>query len=165
MQLDQILPNIYLGTCPESVTDIDWMPRQFGISAVLNLQTKDDFQAWQIDWDVLETHYRRAGIALRWISIRDFDWDDLQRRLPLAVEALAELVDSSQVAYVHCTAGVNRSPTVVIAYLHWVQHRPLAEALDYVMQRRPCDPSIEAIEKAVWGGDTPPETHSGYDPK
>ena len=49
MQLDQILPNIYLGTCPESVTDIDWMQRQFGISAVLNLQTKDDFQAWHMD--------------------------------------------------------------------------------------------------------------------
>jgi protein-tyrosine phosphatase len=165
MQLDQILPNIYLGTCPESVTDIDWMQRQFGISAVLNLQTKDDFQAWHIDWDALETHYRTAGIALRRISIRDFDWDDLQRQLPLAVEALVELVDCSQVAYVHCTAGVNRSPTVVIAYLHWVQHRPLAEALDYVMQRRPSNPSIEAIEKAVWDGDTPPEANSPDDPK
>ena len=28
MQLDQILPNIYLGTCPKSITDIDWMQRR-----------------------------------------------------------------------------------------------------------------------------------------
>ncbi len=51
--------------------------------------------------------------------------------------------------YVHCSAGMNRSPSTVVAYLHWTQGMTLDEALDVVMQRRFCDPYMDAIRQAT----------------
>jgi len=51
--------------------------------------------------------------------------------------------------YVHCSAGMNRSPSTVVAYLHWVGGMTLDEAVDVVMQRRFCDPYLDTIRQAT----------------
>ena len=48
--------------------------------------------------------------------------------------------------YVHCNAGINRSPSTVVAYLHWIEGMGLDEALDYVISQRPCDPYRDVIQ-------------------
>ena len=52
------------------------------------------------------------------------------------------------IVYVHCNMGVNRSPSIVIAYLHWVVGWDLEKATDHVMKCRSCDPYLDAIELA-----------------
>ena len=47
--------------------------------------------------------------------------------------------------YVHCNMGINRSPSIVIAYLHWVQGWDLEKATDHVLKCRSCDPYVDAI--------------------
>ena len=39
-------------------------------------------------------------------------------------------------------------PSTVAAYLHWVGGLGLDEAVDYVLQRHPCNPYVEAIRLA-----------------
>ena len=49
------------------------------------------------------------------------------------------------------TPGIGRSPTVVIAYLHWVENRDLEQAAGHVQSRRRCSPDLQAIRAAGEG--------------
>ncbi len=149
LDLDPILPDVYVGSCPLSADDVDRLRRDFGVTAVLNLQTEDDFDFWGIDWPRLAAHYRESGIEVRRVPVRDFDVDDLRRKLPDAVEALDELLRAGHTVYVHCSAGINRSPSTVVAYLYWIEGRSLDDALAHVLGCRSCDPYVDAIRLAV----------------
>ena len=148
MDVSQILLDLFVGSCPGSPADIDQLRQAFGVTAVLNVQTDDDMVIWGIDWDGLESHYQTTSIEVRRVPVRDFDPDDLRRKLPVCVELLDELLDLGHVVYLHCNMAVNRSPTIVIAYLHWVQGWTLEKAIAHVMKCRSCDPYVEAIRLA-----------------
>ena len=64
MDASQILPNLFVGSCPTSPKDIGRLKRN-GITAVLSVQTEDDLANWGVDWEVLKTHYDQAGIEIR----------------------------------------------------------------------------------------------------
>jgi protein-tyrosine phosphatase len=149
MDVDQMLPRLFVGSCPTDPADIDSLGTNVGITAVLNLQTEEDFDSWGIDWHEMEAAYRRCGIELRRVPVQDFSPADLRRKLPAGVEALDELLRAGHTVYVHCNGGVNRSPSIVVAYLHWVQGMGLNKALAYVTKRRSCDPYAEAIRLAT----------------
>lgn len=149
MNFDQILPKIYVGTCPMDGSDVDELG-QAGVTAVLNLQTDEDFDCWGIRWEELDARYRQSKIEVRRVPVRDFDPEALRRGLPDCVRTLDELLheDAGYTVYVHCSAGINRSPTTVIAYLHWVEHWDLDKAVAHVTRCRACDPYVEAIRLA-----------------
>ncbi len=148
MDLNEILPELLLGSCPRCADDVDQLKREHGITAVLNLQTEDDFRYWEIDWARLEARYRQSGITVCRVPVRDFDRDDLRERLPECARVLDELMRAGHRVYVHCSAGMNRSPSAVIAYLHWYEGRDLDEAVRHVTRRRSCDPYVDAIRQA-----------------
>jgi len=149
MDLDQVLPQVYVGSCPLCAADIDDLKQDYGITAVLNVQSKEDFAYWGIQWGELEAHYRRQGIEIRRVPVRDFDRDDLRRNLRDCVKTLDELVRAGHKVYVHCSAGINRSPSTVVAYLHWVEGQSLEEAMAHVTGCRSCDPYLDAIRLAI----------------
>jgi protein-tyrosine phosphatase len=103
---------------------------------------------WGIDWPRLESHYQTTGIDVRRSPVQDFDPDDLRRSLPKCVEALDDLLGEGHMVYLHCNMGVNRSPTIAIAYLHWIQGWSLEKATDHVLKCRSCDPYVDAIRLA-----------------
>jgi protein-tyrosine phosphatase len=119
------------------------------ITPVLNLQTDEDFASWGIDWHEMEGAYRRRGIELRRVPVQDFNPEELRQKLPACVQALDGLLRAGHAVYVHCNAGMNRSPSTIVAYLHWVRGMPFNEAVEYVMKRHPSDPYIEAIRLAT----------------
>jgi protein-tyrosine phosphatase len=148
MDVHEILPELFLDGCPRTSEDVDALVEQ-GITAVLSLQTDDDLAHLGIDWDQLHARYSEVGIEARRVPIRDFDDDDLRDRLPEGVRVLEELLNDDQVVYVHCTAGVNRSPSVVICYLYWSLGWCVAEAERHVRKRHPCAPMMEVIRLAT----------------
>lgn len=148
MDIDQIVPQIYVGSCPVEPADIERL-KSLGITAVLNLQTEEDFLFWGINWPRLEAAYQQAGIRVVRVPVRDFSPEDLRLKLPNCVESLETLLQEGHTVLVHCSAGANRSPSTVVAYLHWRKGMSLAEAVEYVRQRRPCDPYIESIRLAT----------------
>jgi len=149
MDLDQVLPRIFLGSCPRTPADIDRLRHEFEITAVLNVQTDWDFPYWEIDWDELEGHYQASSIEIRRAPVTDFDRDDLRKKLPTCVAVLDELLQADHTVFVHCSAGMNRSPSTVIAYLHWIEGWDLDEAVAHVTSCRDCDPYVEAIRLAT----------------
>ena len=149
MDVDQILSQLFVGSCPSDPADIDSLTTTFGITAVLNLQTDEDLASWGIDWHEMERAYHRQGVELRRVPVQDFNPEELRRKLPSCVQALDGLLRAGHTVYVHCNAGMNRSPSTVVAYLHWVQGMGFDEAVKYVMKRHPSDPYVEAIRLAT----------------
>ena len=148
MECDQILANLYVGSHPHTCDDIHEL-HAAGITAVLNLQSDEDCQHLAIDWSRLAARYFALGVAVHRVPIRDFDDDDLRNKLPEAVRALDELLQEGRTVFVHCSAGVNRSPSAVICYLHWVRGLPLDEAESLVRRSHPCSPVMEVIRLAT----------------
>ena len=153
MNLNQILSNLFVGSCPESTQDIARLKADCSVTAVLNLQTDEDFDYWNIAWKRLEAYCRDCQVELRRVPVRDFDHEDLRKNLATSVRILDRLLSDGHTVYVHCSVGASRSPSVVIAYLHWVMQWDLDKALDHVSRRRPCQPNLEAIRQA--GEDRP----------
>ena len=148
MDYNRVLPELFLGSYPKGSSDLDLLRQRSGITAVLNLQTDEDMRSLNLEWGSLQAHYRASGIELRHVPIRDFDPTDLREKLPECVRVLDQLLKEGRLVYVHCTAGAGRSPTVVIAHLHWCRNWDLDEAVAYVKSCRMCSPSIETIRQA-----------------
>lgn len=86
-----------------------------GFRAILNLQTKENMVTLGIDPQVYLDVCQKNQI--RYLSIPILDQVDLDPKKCLeSVFALKELIDGHDRVYVHCSEGVNRSPTVVIVY-------------------------------------------------
>lgn len=149
MAPDQILPQLLIGPCPQSTWDIDILNEDYKVTAVLSMQTEDDLVNREINWDDMERHYREKSIEVRRVPVRDFDPEDLRKNLPACVAVLEELLGAGYTVYIHCNAGMNRSPSAAIAYLHWIEGQDLDKAVDYVSRCHFCDPYVEAIRLAT----------------
>ena len=145
MNLSQILPRLFVGSCPTHADDINHLKTDYGITAILNLQTDHDLDYWDLDWNRLEARCRELAIEVRRVAVRDFDGLDLRAKLPQCVQALDELLRQGCTVYAHCNVGAGRSPSVAIAYLCWKQAWNLDEAVEHVSRCRSCSPNIEAI--------------------
>ena len=149
MDYTAILPKLYLGPCPKGVSDVDTLRRDSKITAVLNVQTDADMHYYNLDWPGIEAHYQSCEIDLRRVPIRDFDEFELRARLSECTAVLDELMRAGHNVYVHCSVGIFRSPSVVIAYLHWYCQWSLGEAESHVRRLRPCSPGVAAIRLAT----------------
>ena len=59
-----------------------------------------------------------------------------------------DFIENSDKIYAHCSCGVNRSPSIVIAYLMWKTHSAFSQVYNFVQKRRSCvEPSIGFITK------------------
>jgi atypical dual specificity phosphatase len=135
---DQILPNLYVGTYPETLGDIRELKDRRGVTAVLSLQSDEDLRERGIDWPATEKSYQKLGFEVLRVPLRDFDQEDQRQHLPEAVSALAGLLASGHIVYLHCNAGTGRSPLVAMAYLYWYRKMGRKQAIKHVRDRRFC---------------------------
>ena len=149
MDYCHVLPRLLFGPHPRSARDIDLLAQKEGVTAVLNLQTDEDITSLALDWDAIVSHYKQADIQLQRIPIHDFNPESLQEHLPAAVEQLARLLQEGHTVFVHCNAGAGRSPSIIVAYLHWVHGWELFDADAFVQSRRLCSPDLDAIRAAT----------------
>ena len=145
MNLSQVVPRLFVGSCPTTTDDIDHLKVENGITAILNLQTDNDFDYCDLDWERIEAHCHELGIEVRRVPVRDFDGMDLRKKLPQCVQVLDNLLKDGHIVYTHCNVGMGRSPTLAIAYLVQKQGWNLDEAIEHVSRCGSCSPNIEAI--------------------
>lgn len=117
--------------------------------APMQLQQVEDARDWGVDVQALHEAMDEHNITFVRAEAVDFDSASLCKGLPKAAQALAQQLALQRKVYVHCTAGVHRSPAACVAYLHWFQGLALDEAEKYVKRRRVCDPDIEAVRAAT----------------
>jgi protein-tyrosine phosphatase len=147
LDCNQILPDrLWVGSyvTPDHVKELKLM----GITTVLSMQTDEEIEHLGIAVRKLVRAYRDAGIAFCRTPARDFDEEALLANLPACVSELENLLQErwSRV-YLHCTAGINRSPTAAAAFLVKARGLSAGEACQYVAERRHCKPYLPVLER------------------
>lgn len=143
----RITSALWIGSYPEP-DDYAWLAERHGVTAVLNLQDDFDLAAKRLTLAHLDAAARAAGLAFARMPVVDGDAPGLARQLPAIVATLHGLIREHGPAYVHCNAGINRAPTVAIAYLHVHEPLPLRDAIRLVKACRSCLPYVTALDAA-----------------
>ena len=144
--------------CNEILLDRLWVGRfvrskdveqltQMGVTAVISLQSDDDLVMYNVHLNKLLEACSEAGIKLRRIAVPDFDEEAMAADLEQSVAELeAALTPNWAKVYLHCTAGINRAPTVAAAYLIRAMGFSAQQAYDFVVDRRHCNPYLAVLE-------------------
>ncbi len=149
INFDQIEDNIFIGSAPQSSIDISRL-KSIKISAVLSLQSDDDFRHYNLDWDKLKEAYQQHDILIERFPIADFDETDLGNKVAEPIERLNQLLQVGHTAYVHCNAGICRAPATVLGYLCHYRQMTIDEGLSYLRNKRPqVNPYLAAVERAL----------------
>jgi len=141
----EILPSLLVGEYP-TPDDAAWLWSAQRVTAVLSLQDDADLASKGLVLREIEHAYHSQRLRFHRMPVPDCDNDFLQARLDAIVAQLRELHDDGERVYLHCNAGMNRAPTVAIAYLHVHHDMSLAAARDFVKQRRHCVPYMRVLE-------------------
>ena len=148
MTYAQVTSRLYIGSQPESIQDIELLQKILAITAILNLQTNEDMATAKLNWQPLESHYKTGAVRLCRMPIEE-EQAVLREKLLECVDTLVQLLAAGYTVYLHCTAGIGRSPTVAIGYLHCYLGWQLDAAVRYVKQVRQCSPHVEALRRAI----------------
>ena len=144
IDFDPISPHLIVGSFPASRVDASRLA-QAGVSAVVNLQSDDDFLRLGVNWAVLEAIYLELDITAYRVPMIDFDAGDIARWVPKAAECVNDAVAGDCRVYLHCTAGRERSPTTAVAWLAWYGGCSLDDALHRVRSARQLANPYESI--------------------
>jgi len=141
--------HLAVGSHPHAPEHMTSLARDHGVNMVVCLQSDEDLASRGLQWSILWQLYIRLGLNVTRVPITDFDKGDLLVHLDAAVDAVHAGIAAGAKVYVHCTAGLNRSPTTVIAYL--IRHRGLGldEAVTWVTDRHDCVPYPDVLESWI----------------
>ena len=145
MKCDCVVPHLFIGPAPLDSDDFQQL-KALNVTAILSLQTDEDGQEGAIENE--RSAAIEAGINFTNLPVTDFDRLELLWKLPKCVAAVERILAAGDTLYLHCTAGVNRSPTVAVAYLHGCLQWPLEQALEHIRGWRNCCPDADIIRKA-----------------
>ena len=149
---DELLVGEYPGQ-----TDIAWLKDTYGITAVHNLQDDDDLRMNGLDARGLSAEYTLQGIDYVRTPIQDGSADAMAERLEAALHDLRDLVAPGSRVYLHCNAGMNRAPTLAIAFLRAYRQMSLEEAMVLVKKNRACGPFMTVLEEYFGPRDYKPD--------
>jgi atypical dual specificity phosphatase len=143
--VSEITEHLLVGEYPRE-SDIEWLAREYRVSAIHNLQDDEDLRINGVDAAALRAECARNGITLVRTPIQDGSSDDMAARLEMALRDLEALMSKNARVYLHCNAGLNRAPTLAIAYLRANAGMSLDEAMAHVKRRRACGPFMTVLE-------------------
>jgi protein-tyrosine phosphatase len=138
--------------------DISWLAAEHRVSAIHNLQDDEDLRINALDPSALRDLAEQHQMRYVRTPIQDGSADDVAARLVAALADLDALIKSGDRVYLHCNAGLNRAPTLAIAWLRAYGGMSLNEALTHVKRRRACGPFMTVLEDHFGSRDHKPST-------
>jgi len=151
----ELLPELLIGEYPR-LEDIGWLKTVHAVTAVHNLQDDEDLRLYGLDLASLTDTYARASIKMVRTPIPDGSADQFSLHLERALSDLNALTEAGERVYLHCNAGMNRAPTLAIAFLRAYRDMSLDQALKHVKQRRACGPFMTVLEDYFGARDLKP---------
>jgi len=143
--VSEITDHLLVGEYPRE-SDIEWLAGEYRVTAIHNLQDDEDLRINDLDAAALRAACARHGITLVRTPIQDGSADDMAVRLEAALRDLEALMRKPERVYLHCNAGLNRAPTLAIAYLRANAGMSLNEAMAHVKRQRACGPFMTVLE-------------------
>lgn len=108
--------NILLGPYLKTPEDFKVLKAE-GVSCILSIQTSEDIAQHRLTEIYLEEQAERNGMTIHQYAIQDMNKKDFLSKYMGAIKLLKKLIDSGQKVYVHCSAGIYRSPQLVVLFL------------------------------------------------
>ena len=131
-----ILPNLIVGTQPQTREDIDRLKDVEGVTCMFDTQQDKDKDYWKVDAGAIRDQMNKRGVLHVRQPFVDFNADSLRVGLPKAVAQMDKVLREGHVVYCHCTAGMGRSPGVAIGYLYWcLNFDSLDQAYDFLTSK------------------------------
>ncbi len=123
--MSEILPNLFLG--PLGITyDRDFL-HENRITHVLSLFEEQHRTVAMVEFDIKSLCFQ----------LYDKNDEPIGDYFEKGCNYIHKAIKSGGAVYVHCFAGISRSPTMVAAYLIRHHNMTATEALDYIRARRP----------------------------
>jgi protein-tyrosine phosphatase len=144
-----VLPGMAVGEYP-TPEDAPWLRDTCRVQRVVSLQDDLDLERKGIHLRELLAAYGRVDIALERHPVADGDAAALCAVLGRVLHGLHRALVAGERVYLHCNAGLNRAPTVAVAYLHRHHGLSLDDACAAVKAARPCVPYLRAL-RAYYG--------------
>ena len=146
LDCDAILPaRLWVGSFvrPEEIGLLG----QMRITAAFSLQSDRELAIYNISIESLLKAYASTHIEFHRFPADDFDREALSAKIPQAVADLDSALSQSEAkAYVYCTAGVNRAPTLAAAYLIKMLGLSAQGAFEFIVARRQCSPYLSILQ-------------------
>lgn len=146
LKFSELDEHLVVGSGPTCADDVGALA-DLGITAVVSLQTDADLGERGLLWEIFWRLWVSRGVVATRVPIVDFDKRDLLRHLDTAVDAIDLHVRQGARVYVHCTAGLNRSPSAIIAWLMLHREMTLDAALGWLMERHEAIPFADVLTK------------------
>ncbi len=148
-KFDEVADQLWVGPSPSSPERIQSIKTDAGATGLVSVQTDEDLSSTGMSWDLMWNFLMRQGISVTRVPIVDFDDNALVAGLSQAVAAVEKTIGAGRTTYLHCTAGLNRSPSVAITYLVTAKGLPLDDAWEQVTSRHDCAPRRKALDRWV----------------
>lgn len=111
--------------------------RKEGITAILSIQTAKDLTSHRLTPDYLCELSESHGLHFYNYEIEDMNKKDFLDKWKGAVYLLRKIISTGEKVYVHCSAGVYRSPQIVTLYLMLMSNLTAAKAIELVKEKHP----------------------------
>lgn len=120
--MSQIIENLWLGPI-DLVHDFDFLTEN-NITHVLS---------------IIDLKVNVADPSINQLSINLYDHEEapIQKHFATCVSFIKEALTCGGAVYVHCFAGISRSPTIVAAYLIATRNLSSKDALALIQKQRP----------------------------
>ena len=117
-EIDQITETIFLGNIDAAFNKKKL--KQLGIKKVLTVMS------------AFGNHYSPHEFIHKSIDVDD----DFRTNIICHFKECILFIEGKDKIFVHCAAGMSRSPTIVIAYIMWKRKLRLNEAIKFVKEKR-----------------------------
>lgn len=124
----QVTDKLFLGAYPKTVEDVKILKKK-GINAILSIQTEDDFMRHNVSLFQFREVCKQESIEIEVCSIKDMDKQDFLEKAEGALAILKKWNNLNYTMYVHCSAGIYRSPQIMIMHLMTEQNYDLHQAI------------------------------------
>jgi len=124
----EILENLYLGNMNDA-KDIIAAKNHLNVKFILNCSDQMDYE------DSLQMLVA-DGVDVDFLNLKDDGSSDMFRVLKENVNKIDSYLEKNKRVLVHCVAGVNRSASLVVAYIMWKRKVSLIDANNFVRKKR-----------------------------
>ncbi len=156
-RVTELSEHLLIGEYPRR-DDIAWLKNHHRVTAVHSLQDNEDLKLHGLSLTALEEAYRHSHLRFVRTPISDGGADAMAPHLKAALDALRGLTEARERVFLHCNAGMNRAPTLAIAFMRAVCGMSLDEALAHVKQRHFCGPYMTILEDYFGPRDFKPQS-------
>eukprot|EP00929_Paragymnodinium_shiwhaense_P003906 TRINITY_DN104620_c0_g1_i1.p1 TRINITY_DN104620_c0_g1~~TRINITY_DN104620_c0_g1_i1.p1 ORF type:complete len:478 (-),score=113.62 TRINITY_DN104620_c0_g1_i1:351-1784(-) len=145
-----VLDRLIVGSCVQTPADVDKLHGK-GVRIILDLQEDNDKEYFSLDNAPVQKRAAELGVLHVRVPLPDHNPQGLRSNILKALKALKKELDarSEGLAYIHCTAGMGRAPSVALGYMFMVKGEDMDACYKKLFEVWRCHPPLAMVKAAA----------------